>query len=105
MLKKRKKNNLKKLKGKKLSVEAILFGMAGFLKEPIDDSYYAKLLEEYTFLKLKYSFKEMNTAQWKFMRMRPANFPVIRIAQLAVILDQWGQLTEQLFYHTSSNKL
>lgn len=98
-------NTIKKLKGKILSIEAILFGMAGFLKEPSVDPYYEQLFEEYTFLKLKYSFIEMNTAQWKFMRMRPANFPVLRIAQLAVILNRWDQLTEQLFYHTSSKIL
>ena len=98
-------NMIKKLKGKQLSLEAMLFGIAGFLKEPSDDPYYKKLFEEFTFLKRKYSFKEMNTSHWKFMRMRPANFPVLRIAQLAVILDQWDQLTEQLFYHSSAKKL
>jgi len=98
-------NMMKKLKGKKLRIEAILFGIAGFLKDPSDDPYYKKLFEEYTFLKLKYSFKEMNPAQWKFMRMRPANFPSLRIAQLTVILDQWDQLTEQLFYQSAAKNL
>ena len=98
-------NMIKKLKDKKSSIEAILFGIAGFLKDPSSDKYYMKLFEEYNFLKHKYSFKEMNIAQWKFMRMRPANFPSLRIAQLAVIPDQWDQLTEQLFYQSSANKL
>jgi hypothetical protein len=98
-------NMIKKLKGKSLRIEAILFGMAGFLKEPADDPYYKELFDEFTFLKLKYSYKEMNPAQWKFMRMRPANFPVLRIAQLAVILNQWDILTKHLFYNTSLNKL
>lgn len=98
-------NMIKKLKGRILGIEAILFGMAGFLKNPSDDEYYKKLFDEYTFLKHKYSFKEMNAAQWKFMRMRPANFPSLRIAQLAVILSQWDKLTEELFYQTSAKNL
>lgn len=96
---------IKKLKGNRLCIEAILFGIAGFLKDPSVDEYYKKLFEEYTFLKHKYSFKEMNTIHWKFMRMRPANFPVLRIAQLAVILDKWDHLIEQLYYHSSAKKL
>jgi hypothetical protein len=47
----------------------------------------------------------MNPAQWKFMRMRPANFPSLRIAQLVAILSQWDKLSEQLFYHSSADNL
>jgi len=98
-------NMIKKLKGKRSSIEAMLFGIAGFLKDQVADKYHKELYEEYTFLKRKHSFKEMNTTHWKFMRMRPANFPSLRIAQLTVILNQWDQLTGQLFYHTSVKKL
>ncbi len=99
-------NMIKKLKGKRLSIEAILFGMAGFLNESDDDDEYVSgLSKEYAFFKHKYGFNEMNIVHWKFMRMRPANFPVLRIAQLAVVLDQWDLLTENLFYNTSANNL
>jgi hypothetical protein len=98
-------NEIKKLKGKDLSIEALLFGIAGFLIETSKDEYVKSLAEEYEFLKLKFKLTEMNPAQWKFMRMRPANFPSLRIAQLAAILNQWDMLSEQLFYHASAENL
>lgn len=98
-------NQVKKLKDKKLSIEAMLFGLAGLLNEPSEESYVSELVSEFAFLKHKFSLTEMNAVHWKFMRMRPANFPSLRIAQLAVILKQWDKLSEQLFYHVSADNL
>jgi hypothetical protein len=69
-------------------VEALLFGQAGFLDEPKSDAYMSVLKREYYFLSQKYLLaeKKMNKSQWKFLRLRPANFPTIRIAQLAGLL-------------------
>ena len=68
-----------------LQVEALLFGQAGFLVTKTKDEYITKLFTEYEFLSNKYSLQsaEMNAAQWKFLRLRPSNFPTLRIAQLA----------------------
>jgi len=69
-------------------VEALIFGQAGFLQETINDAYYLLLKREYTLLRKKYSLgsRQMNKAQWRFLRLRPANFPTIRLAQLASTL-------------------
>lgn len=74
-------NNLKQ-------VEALLLGQAGFLDVEDGDDYYFQLRNEYLFLAKKYQLKglKMNQHQWKFLRLRPANFPTLRLAQLAVIL-------------------
>jgi hypothetical protein len=71
-----------------LQVEALLFGQAGFLDETEGDAYYSKLRKEYLFLNEKYQLAALKLVphQWKFMRLRPANFPTIRIAELATIL-------------------
>lgn len=71
-------------------VEALLFGQAGFLEVENDDAYYALLKREYKLLSQKYqlSAKRLNRIQWRFMRMRPANFPTIRIAQLAGLVHK-----------------
>jgi len=98
-------NKLKKLKGKKLRIEAMIFGIAGLLDESTGEEYVRALIDEFSFLKRKYSLEVMNSAHWKFMRMRPANFPSLRIAQLAVILSQWNQLSEHLFYQASAGNL
>ena len=69
-------------------MEALIFGQAGFLRETINDEYYSLLKREYMLLSKKYSLKDrrMRKAQWRFLRLRPANFPSIRLAQLASVL-------------------
>ena len=66
-------------------LEALLFGQAGMLNEQLDDAYNRKLLEEYSFIKHKHKLQPMLGQTWKFMRMRPVNFPSVRIAQLAAL--------------------
>ena len=52
------------------------------------------------FYSKKYDLIPMNSENWKFMRMRPANFPTIRISQLAnLIAKTSGHLTEMLNVH------
>ena len=73
-----------------LQMEALLFGQAGFLEEKQEDAYYDLLRREHSVLSHKYqlSEKKLNKAQWRFLRLRPANFPTIRIAQLAALLHR-----------------
>ena len=70
-----------------LQVEALLFGQAGFLVAKTKDEYITKLFTEYEFLSKKYSLQssQLNAAQWKFLRLRPSNFPTLRIAQLGYL--------------------
>ena len=79
-------------------LEAILFGNAGFLKNPKDD-YSQQLRKEFAFLQHKYKLKPMDEKLWKFMRLRPANFPTIRISQLASLFQKTGA-----FYAWFSNQ-
>ncbi len=69
-------------------VEALLFGQAGMLDASIDDAYFQSLADEYKFLKQKYELTPIDANLWKFMRMRPANFPTIRIAQFAALIHK-----------------
>ena len=68
-------------------IEAIFFGQAGLLDEFLfgADEFYEKLQKEYVYLKHKFSLKPMNPKLWRFLRLRPQNFPHIRIAQLAML--------------------
>ena len=66
-------------------LEALLFGVGGFLKE-VNDEYSHRLKKEYIFLKHKYNLEELEEREWMFMRLRPSSFPTIRIAQLAQLL-------------------
>jgi hypothetical protein len=71
-----------------LQVEALLFGMAGFLEKVREDEYTALLKKEFTLLDRKYNLagKMLNRTQWRFLRLRPANFPTLRLAQFGAFL-------------------
>ncbi|MCF8363326.1 MAG: DUF2851 family protein [Prolixibacteraceae bacterium] len=70
-----------------LQTEALLFGQSGLLNETlIGDDYFLSLRKEYQYLASKYKLKGIDGFLWKFMRLRPANFPTIRIAQFASLL-------------------
>lgn len=74
---------------KREQVESILFGQAGFLDQVSEgDPYIDVLTREYRLLSKKFDLQEnrLQLAQWKFLRMRPANFPSLRIAQFAGLL-------------------
>ncbi|MFV0506357.1 MAG: DUF2851 family protein [Bacteroidales bacterium] len=75
-----------------LQIEALLFGQAGFLEEDYIDGYHKVLRDEYLFLRKKYNLNPMDKSVWKFMRMRPANFPTIRISQLAKLMHKRNNL-------------
>ena len=69
-----------------LHVESIFFGQAGLLEdENIEDEYYMKLRKEYQYLRKVFNLQPISIHEWKFLRLRPQNFPYIRIAQLAML--------------------
>ena len=74
-------------------IEAMFLGQAGLLQleaiperhrdEALQDGYFTKLRNEYQYLAHKFSMKPMDMSLWRFLRMRPQNFPHIRLSQLA----------------------
>ena len=64
-------------------VEAFFFGQAGILGDIDGDEYYLRLKREYEYLAHKFELSPMDVTRWRFLRLRPNNFPHIRIAQLA----------------------
>ena len=81
----------------RFQIEALLFGTAGMLdeglfKEALSDDYYLGLIREYKVLSSKYSIQPLHGWIWKFNRLRPVNFPTIRISQLAAMLSVAGGL-------------
>ena len=81
----------------RFQIEALLYGTGGMLdeglfKEAVNDEYYRNLIREYKILSAKYSLKPIQGWIWKYSRLRPANFPSIRISQLAAMLSVTGGL-------------
>ncbi len=66
-------------------IEAIFFGQAGLLENDHEDNYYRQLQKEYRYLRQKFTLTPIDPKVWKFLRLRPQNFPYIRIAQLAML--------------------
>ncbi len=80
-------NILIKHKDELFIIEALLFGMAGMLDEnDVDEDYYLSLKKEFAFQKHKYKLKPIEKHLWKFLRIRPQNFPSVRLAQLSLWL-------------------
>ncbi len=79
---------LAKHKNNLLQVEALLFGQAGLLDGKFNDDYSDKLKNEYKFLRQKFSLNPIDKHLWKFLRLRPSNFPTIRIAQFAELIHR-----------------
>jgi len=76
---------IKKERSNLLVLESLLFGQAGFLNEEKEDIYFKKLQSEYKFLLVKYDLHSVNKGQFQFFRLRPNNFPTIRLAQLGML--------------------
>lgn len=77
-------------------IEAIFFGQAGLLAQPSGDEYYTQLKKEYNYLAYKFNLSPMDVNRWRFLRLRPNNFPHIRIAQLACLYHRSYGLFSQL---------
>ncbi|MBQ8737831.1 MAG: DUF2851 family protein [Bacteroidaceae bacterium] len=88
-------NTVAKHRDNLVQIEAIFFGQAGLLTEEAlakhssdtgsDNEYLRYLQNEYRFLKQKFSLTPIPHTSWRFLRLRPQNFPHIRIAQLAML--------------------
>lgn len=87
---------LAKHKNNPLQIEALIYGQAGFLGESLNDEYPKLLKKEYDFLRQKYKLTPVDVHLWKFMRLRPANFPTIRLAQFAGLILQSNHLFSKL---------
>ena len=69
-------------------LEALIFGQAGFLTENASDEYQASLKKEYEYLSNKYQLKKIDQHLWQFLRLRPANFPTVRLAEFCSLINK-----------------
>lgn len=83
------KNNLQQ-------IEALMFGVAGFLNETYEDEYFTSLKSEYVHLKNKFQLQGIEKHLWKFLRLRPSNFPTIRISQFSHLIYKSNGLFSKL---------
>jgi hypothetical protein len=101
---------IRKHSDNRFQIEALLYGTAGMLeeglfKEALNDKYYSDLVKEFKVLSAKYSLKPVHGWLWKFSRLRPANFPTIRISQLAAMLSAAGGVFSRTLEAGTINQL
>lgn len=77
-------------------LEALLFGQAGFLNDNIDCEYHQHLKKEFNYLRTVHNLTPMERYIWKFLRLRPSNFPTIRIAQFAALINNSRHLFSKI---------
>jgi hypothetical protein len=77
-------------------LEALLFGQAGFLGGAEKDEYALQLKAEYDHLRNKYRLAPIDRHLWKYMRLRPVNFPTVRLAQFAVLVSRFPGLFRRI---------
>ena len=97
-------NILSKHKNQLQQIEALLFGQAGLLENEFSESYPALLKREYHFYQSKY---DLNPLQYRlfFLRMRPANFPTLRLAQLAMLVHESSHLFAKINEAASAKEI
>ncbi|NER18435.1 DUF2851 family protein [Spongiivirga citrea] len=79
-----------------LKLEALLFGQASFLDEEIESAYHKQLKKEYHFLKSKFQLDNQSVLPIQFFRLRPNNFPTIRLSQLASLYASTDSLFSKI---------
>lgn len=84
-------NIIAKHKNQPLQLEALLMGQAGLLEKDFTDTYPIMLQKEYEFFKKKYALAEIHFPV-HYLRMRPANFPTLRLSQLASLIHNSNHL-------------
>ncbi|REC46332.1 DUF2851 family protein [Chryseobacterium pennipullorum] len=72
---------INKIRLNPLQLEALLFGIAGWLENPLDGQMEI-WKREFEFVAAKFDIHPLRLHP-KFLRLRPANFPTIRLSQLA----------------------
>jgi len=73
-------------------LEALFMGQCNMLNSESDDVYEKELYAEYTYLKNKFKLMTLNGITVQFFRLRPPNFPTIRLAQLATLYAKANNL-------------
>lgn len=87
---------VRKLQNNQRQLEALFYGQANLLIEDHQDSYFLELKKEYRFLCQKFKLNNRDVNLIKFFRLRPPNFPTIRISQLATLYNKEQNLFSKI---------
>lgn len=78
------------------NLEALFFGASNLLNEQKEDVYYNQLCDQWTFLQVKYNIQQNDYVLTQFFKLRPDNFPTIRLSQLAFLYNSSPNLFSKI---------
>jgi uncharacterized protein DUF2851 len=85
-------NVVRKVRADKQDLEALFLGMGNLLDKAVDINYYKTLKTQFDYLKVKFKLAPSLAHKIQFFRLRPDNFPTIRLAQLAALYSKHHNL-------------
>ncbi len=87
---------VRKVRSSKVQMEALLLGQAGILDGDCEDPHFSRLREVYVYLKHKFNLSNTGVLPVKYFRLRPDNFPELRLVQLAAVYSEHSALFSKL---------
>ncbi len=87
---------VRKVSGNLVQLEALFFGQTGMLSNDYESEYFENLKKEYHFLQVKFQLMPISSGQVQFFRLRPNNFPTIRLSQLAMVYHSHQNLFSKI---------
>lgn len=87
---------VRKMQSQPLQLEALFFGQSGLLDHPVENGYFQNLSKEHHFIARKFKLSHDKVIPLQFFRLRPPNFPTIRISQLAMLYHLHANLFAKL---------
>lgn len=88
-----------------LLLESLLFGQAGLLQSDLPSAYELELRKEYRFLKSKFALSDVGVMHPQFFKLRPPNFPTIRLSQIANLFHKHPRLFTDLMDCKSAEEM
>lgn len=92
----------------RLQIYALVFGQAGMLDNPEiseKDSYLEQLKNEYDYLRYKYRLSPIDPKVWNLLRLRPTNFPCVRLAQFSELLFCLPNIFQELIIKLKTDNI
>ncbi|MEH6766017.1 MAG: DUF2851 family protein [Aequorivita antarctica] len=96
---------VKKCSQERQDLEALLMGQAGLLEGETEDWYFKTLKTNYGYLKHKFQLQNEDVISPKFFRLRPPNFPTVRLAQFTMLYFEQENLFSKVIAAQDANEL
>jgi hypothetical protein len=88
-----------------VNIEALLLGNAGLLDSDKEDQYFKDLKFRYYYLLQKYQLEKPTIVPVQFFKLRPDNFPTIRLSQLAALYHSQQNLFSNIIKLNSASAI